>query len=143
MVVIESSIEILRPVDIVFNYCMDVKTWPRWMGDEVETEQTSDEKITVGVTFRGSIKGLGPQWVWIGKFTEYEPNSRCGCIIDSTKCQVEAYAGFVSMGDGTMLSLTYNFQGFGYLRFLAPLFKGAMVKRTGQSLSRMKTILES
>jgi hypothetical protein len=143
MVRIDSSVEIARPLDRVFNYCVDVRSWPEWMGEEVEVEQTSTGRIGVGTTFRGSIKGLGPQWNWTGNLSEYEPGRKCGYLINSEKCHIEASVAFASLESATRLELAYGFQGFGLLRLLSPFLKSAMRKRTNEGLQSLKIILEA
>jgi hypothetical protein len=143
MVTIESNIEIARVVPEVFKYCLDVKAWPKWMGEEVEAEQTSEGQLGIGATFKGSIKGLGPTGAWVGKMMEYEPNRKCAYIIDAKSCHIEASVYFASQESRTLVQLAYRFQGYGFLRLLAPFMKGAMRKRTDESLGVLKGILES
>lgn len=56
---IKASIIINKPIDEVFAYVTDVKTWPRWESGLLKAEQTSDGPLNVGTTFRGMNQALG------------------------------------------------------------------------------------
>ncbi len=56
---IEESVEIKRPVDKVFVYTTEAKSWPRWHGTMPEAEQTSQGQVSVGTTFRGKNHMMG------------------------------------------------------------------------------------
>jgi hypothetical protein len=49
---IEESVEIKCPVDKVFAYTTEAKSWPRWQSFITEAEQTSEGHMTVDTTFK-------------------------------------------------------------------------------------------
>ena len=73
---IEESIDIKRPVDKVFAYTTDVKSWPKWQAIVTEAEQTSQGPMGIGSTLRWINHMMGLSMKWTGKVTEYEPNKR-------------------------------------------------------------------
>jgi crotonobetainyl-CoA:carnitine CoA-transferase CaiB-like acyl-CoA transferase len=50
---IEESVEIKRPVDKVFAYTTEAKSFPKWQSTIPEAEQTSQGPVCVGTTFKG------------------------------------------------------------------------------------------
>jgi uncharacterized protein YndB with AHSA1/START domain len=82
MTKILESIEINRPVDKVFTYTTDVKSWPKWQPFP-EAEQTSKGAIDYGSTTRGKIHLMGLDMKWTAQVTEYEKNKQFGKNISS------------------------------------------------------------
>jgi len=64
---IEESVEIKRPVDKVFAYTTDAKSWPKWQSFILEAEQTSQGQIGVGATFKGSNRMMGRRVEWAAR----------------------------------------------------------------------------
>jgi len=48
---IEATVDIECPVDKVFTYVEDAKSWPKWHLSMLEADQTSPGKVGVGTTF--------------------------------------------------------------------------------------------
>jgi len=66
MAIIEESVEIKCPVDKVFSYTTDAKSWPKWQPFP-EAEQTSQGSIGVGSTTKGTIHMMGLNMKWTQK----------------------------------------------------------------------------
>ena len=73
---IEESVETKRPVDKVFAYMTEVKSWPKWQSIIMEAEQTSQGPWCVGTTTKGTSRMMGLSMKWTAKVTEYEPNRK-------------------------------------------------------------------
>ncbi|MCJ7523498.1 MAG: SRPBCC family protein, partial [Dehalococcoidia bacterium] len=73
---IEESVEIKGPVDKVFAYTTDAKSWPKWQSIILEAEQTSQGPWVVGTTFKGITRLMGLSMKWTATATEYEPNRK-------------------------------------------------------------------
>jgi len=75
---IEESVEIKRPLDKVFAYMTDAKSWQKWQSIILEAEQTSQGPMRVGTTFKGISRMMGVSMKWTAKATEYELNKKWG-----------------------------------------------------------------
>ena len=53
MAIIEETVEIKSPVDKVFAYVADAKSWPKWHASMLKANQTSSWQMGVGTTFGG------------------------------------------------------------------------------------------
>ena len=56
---IEESIEIGLPVDKLFSFTTDAKSWPKWQTFLPEAEQISEGSMNVGSTYRGIFRMMG------------------------------------------------------------------------------------
>ena len=73
---IEESVEIKCPVNKVFDYTTEAKSWPQWQSFIMEAEQTSEGYVAVDTTFKGTNRMMGLSMKWAAKVTEYEPNRK-------------------------------------------------------------------
>jgi len=140
---IEESVEIKRPVDQVFAYVADAKTWPRWDSSMLEAEQTSPGQMGIGTTLRGAVRAMGRRMAWTAKVTEYEPNKKWGGTISSGSMLVEGHLIFDPIEGGTKFTRVFDVQLCGVLKLFAPVVVSSMRKETKKSLSNLKSILES
>jgi uncharacterized membrane protein len=56
---IEESVKINRPIDKVFAYTTEAKSWPKWQSFIMEAEQTSPGPVGIGTTFKGTSRMMG------------------------------------------------------------------------------------
>ena len=75
---IEESVEIKRPVDKVFAFTTDAKSWPKWQSAFSDAEQTSQGPVGVGTTFKATFHMMGLSMKWTAKAMEYELNRKFG-----------------------------------------------------------------
>ena len=140
---IEESIMIKRPVDKVFTYIVDPKTWPRWDPGLLEAEQISPGQMGVGTTLRGNNKQMGRRMAFTAKVTEYEPNKKWGGSVSFGNLQFEEHFVFDSIGEVTKLTRVYDVQLAGLLKLFGPMVLSSMRSGSKQSLSNLKNILEA
>jgi uncharacterized protein YndB with AHSA1/START domain len=79
---IKASVIISKPVDKVFVYVTDVKTWPRWELGLLKAEHTSAGPLNVGTFFRGMNQVLGQRIEWTSEVTNYVPSKSWGQKMD-------------------------------------------------------------
>jgi uncharacterized protein YndB with AHSA1/START domain len=143
MAIIEGSVEIRKPVDKVFAYVTDAKSWPRWESAMLEAEQTSPGQVGVGTTFRGANKAMGRRMAWTSKITEYEQNKKWGETITSGSMLIEEHLNFESIEGGTKFTIVYDMKVGGFLKLFAPMVVSTMRKQTKVNLGNLKSILET
>jgi len=141
---IKASIIIDKPVDEVFAYVTDVKTWPRWESGLLEAEQTSDGPLNVGTTFRGMNQVLGQRMAWTSEVTNYIPCKSWGQKIISKGWSTEERLAFEPFQGGTTkFSLVSKLESGGLLRLFAPFVARKMQEQIEKNLLRLKAILEA
>ena len=141
---IKASIIINKPVDEVFAYVTDVKTWPRWEAGLLKAEQTSDGPLNVGTTFRGMNQVLGQRMEWTSEVTNYIPSKSWGQKIVSKNWATEESLTFEPFqGKTTKFTLFSELEMGGLLGLFAPFVARRMQKQIEKNLVRLKDILES
>jgi uncharacterized membrane protein len=140
---IEESVEIKRPVDKVFAYQTDAKSWPKWQSFILEAEQTSQGQIGVGATFKGTNRMMGRRMEWAAKVTEYEPNRKWGKNITCGSIIIEEHLTFDPIEGGIKFTIVYDMKVGGFLKLFSPMVVSSMRKETKKSLSNLKSILEA
>jgi uncharacterized membrane protein len=142
MAIIQESIEIKCPVDKVFAYTIDAKSWPKWQPFP-EAEQTSPGPMGVGATTRGTIRMMGLTMKWTAKVTEYEPNKKFGKNIISGPLTNEQHNTYDPIEGGTKFTIMYNMKVGGFMKLFSPVMVSSIRKALKKALSNLKGILET
>jgi len=140
---IEESIEIRRPVDKVFAYTTDAKSWPQWQSTIPKAEQTSPGSVQVGTTFDGTIRMMGLSMKWTAIATEYEPHRMFGKNITSGFVTNEQHNTYDPIGGGTRFTIVYDFKVAGLMALFSPILVSSMRKALKKALGNLKGILEA
>lgn len=140
---IEESVEIERPVDKVFAYATEAKSWPKWQSMLPEAEQTSPGEVGVGSTFKGVVRLMGLSMRWTAKGTEYEPNKCWGKTITSGSIVNKERLICDPIGTGTKFTIVYDMNVGGFMKLFSPMIVGSMRKETHRSLGNLKRVLEA
>ena len=143
MAKIEESMEIKHPLDKVFAYTTDAKSWPKWQSIILEAEQTSQGPWRVGTTFKGISRMMGLSMNWTAKTTEYEPNRKWGKNITCGPMTIEEHVTYDSRGGRIKFTIVYDMKVGGFLKLFSPMVVSSMRKETKKSLSNLKSILEA
>ena len=143
MAIIEESLIINCPIDKVFTYTTEAKSWPKWHATIPEAEQTSDGELGVGTTFRGKNRMMGQTSDWTAKVTEYEPNKKWCKVIDSGSIIIDDSLIFEVVDGGIKFTMVYDVKLRGLLKLLSPLIANSMHKQMKVDVSNMKNILEA
>jgi uncharacterized membrane protein len=140
---IEESVEINRPADKVFTYTTEAKKWPEWQSFIMEAEQTSQESMGVGTTFRGVVRLMGLSMKWTAATTEYEPNKHWAKNIKSGGMSIVESVSYDVTEKGTKFTIAYDVKAGGIFKLFSPMIVSTMRKETKKSLGDLKKILES
>jgi uncharacterized membrane protein len=140
---IEESVEIKRPVDKVFAYTTDAKSWSKWQSIIPEAEQTSQGPVSVGTTFKGTVHMMGLSMKWTAKATEYEPTKRFGKNITSVGMIVEQHNTYDPIEGHVKFTIVYNMKVRGIFKLFSPMLVSSMRKELKKSLSNLKSVLEA
>ena len=140
---IEESVEIKRPVDKVFAYTTDAKSWPKWQSTIPEAEQTSQGPVGVGTTFKGTIHMMGLSMKWTAKATEYEPNKKFGKTITCGSLTNEQHNTYDPIEGGTKFTIVYNMKIGGLMKLISPMIVSSTRKALKKALGNLKGVLEA
>jgi len=140
---ITESIDIKRPVDKVFAYAADIKSWPKWRSIIVAAEKTSQGPLGVGTTFKGVVHMMGLNMKWNAKVMEYEPNRKCTMNYNSVGMIYDEYVTFDPIEGGTKATVVIDAKVSGFSKLFSPMILSSMHKELKKSLSKMKSILEA
>ena len=140
---IEESVEITCPVDKVFAYTTDAKSWPKWQSIILEAEQTSQGPWSVGTTFKGTTRLMGLSMKWTAKATEYEPNKKWTKNINSGSITINEHVTYEPIEGRIKFTIVYDMKVGGLFRLFSPMVVSSMRKETKKSLSNLKSILEA
>jgi uncharacterized membrane protein len=140
---IEESVEITCPVDKVFAYTTDAKSWPKWQSIILEAEQTSQGPWSVGTTFKGTTRLMGLSMKWTAKATEYEPNKKWTKNINSGSITINEHVNYEPIEGRIKFTIVYDMKVGGLFRLFSPMVVSSMRKETKKSLSNLKSILEA
>jgi len=139
---IEESVEIKRPVDKVFAYTTDAKSWSEWQSIIPEAEQTSQGSVGVGTTFKGTAHMMGLSMKWTAKATEYELTRKFGKNITSGAMTIEQHNTYESLEGRVKFTIVYDIRVRGFFKLFSPMLISSMRKELKKSLSNLKGILE-
>ena len=140
---IEESVEIKRPVDKVFAFTTDAKSWPKWQSTFPEAEQTSQGPVGVGTTFKGTLHMMGLSMKWTAKATEYEPNKKFGKTITCGSLTNEQHNTYDPIEGGTKFTIVYNMKIGGLMKLISPMIVSSTRKALKKALGNLKGVLEA
>jgi len=140
---IEESVEIKRPVDKVFAFTTDAKSWPKWQSTIPEAEQTSQGPVGVGTTFKGTLHMMGLSMKWTAKATEYEPNKKFGKTITCGSLTNEQHNTYDPIEGGTKFTIVYNMKIGGLMKLISPMIVSSTRKALKKALGNLKGVLEA
>jgi len=140
---IEERVEIKRPVDKVFAFTTDAKSWPKWQSTFPEAEQTSQGPVGVGTTFKGTIRMMGLTMKWTAKAIEYEPNRKFGKNIACGPITNEQHNTYDPIEGGTRFTIVYNMKVGGLMKLFSPMITSSTRKALKKALSNLKGVLEA
>ncbi len=76
MALVERSVLINRPVEVVFQFIADFENYPTWNHSMLECKRTSEGSTSVGTIFDTKMVYMKQKYSAPLEITEYEPNER-------------------------------------------------------------------
>jgi hypothetical protein len=139
---IEESVEIKHPVDKVFTYTTDARSWSKWQSIIPEAEKTSPGAVGAGTTFKGTVHMAGLSMKWTARATEYELNRLFGKNITSAGMIVKQQNTYDPIEGGIKFAIVYDMKVRGFFKLFSPMLVSTMRKELKKSLGNLKSILE-
>jgi uncharacterized membrane protein len=143
MAKIEASVVINRPIDVVFVYVTDVRSWPLWEDGLEKVKKTSKGPMGVGTTFRGANQAMGRRMEWTSVVTEYKPSRKWGQNIRSKSWSTEESLIFEPVEGGTRITLISKLELSIFFRLMTRIVVRTMQKKIEGNLTNLKNILEA
>ncbi len=140
---VEASVEIKRPVEKVFAFTTDAKSWPEWQSVIPKSEQTSQGSVGVGTTFKGVSHMMGLSMKWTAQATEYAPTKNFGKTITSAGMIIKQRNTYDPIAGGVKFTITYDITVRGVFKLFSPMLISTMRKELQKSLGNLKRVLEA
>ena len=130
---IEESIEIAKPVEVVYTLIRDLERAPDWQ----DSLESVDVQAGKEVRYIGGRKHESTFVI-----QEDDPPRRLAITSDSGPASVRASFDLQPSGDGTRVDFTLDIELRGVARFAGGMVKGAVQRGAQDSLRRLKELVE-
>jgi uncharacterized protein YndB with AHSA1/START domain len=144
MIRIETSTQIDRPRDEVFDFLTDIDNLPKWQTGVIQSKRQSEGPVRVGFQFEEAAK-VGPWKLHtVCTVTELKPNQRFAFVAKSSgPLDYEGYFDLQPVAGGTRLTLSGGARLKRLWRLLQPVLAGDLRKESRTELATMKLLLEA
>lgn len=141
---IEASIEIERPLEVVFSYVSDVGNYPEWMAHVLDVRKGRPGAPQQSDTFTVAIKSVGRRFETPYERTSYEVKRRyTDRAIGGPIPNQRWHSTFEEVPGGTRLARAVDAEPEGLLKLLEPLQKRAAGRQLREDLQTLKHLLEA
>jgi uncharacterized membrane protein len=143
METIEISIDIQRPLEIVFAFVADPRNGPQWQGAIKAVRMTPDGPPRVGTKTTVVASFLGVKLEPTNEITALEPNRFVSMKGSSGPATLEGTFRVEAVGSGTHLSATLQVEPGGLFKVAGPVFASQFKKQFEADFQRLKELLEA
>jgi uncharacterized membrane protein len=140
---IEISIDIQRPLEVVFAYAADPRNGPQWQGAIKAVRVTPDGPPRVGTKTTVMASFLGVKLEAANEITALEPNRSVSTKGSSGPATLDGTFHFEAGGGGTRLSATVQMEPGGLFKVAGPVFASQLKKQFEADFQRLKQLLEA
>jgi len=144
MIHIDSSTQISRPRDEVFDFITNVDNLPKWQSGVVQSKRLSDGAVRVGFQYEEIVK-VGP---WrlnaVCTVTDVKANERFAFVAKSRgPLDYDGRFDLQPVSGGTRLTISGVARLKGIWRLMQPVLAGDLQKETRTELATIKLLLEA
>jgi uncharacterized protein YndB with AHSA1/START domain len=143
MAIIQETIDIKCPVNKVFAFVADAKSWPKWHASMLEANQTSSGQMGIGTMFGGVNKVMGRRMPWTSTVSEYVANKEWSETISSGSTLIKEKITCDPIEGGVKFTEVYDMKVGGFLKLLSPMVISTIQKEMKSNLKSLKSILEA
>ena len=144
MITIETSIEIRRPVEVVFAFFADPHNEPQWARTVKEVRVTPEGPPAVGTKVTKVASILGMKLELVNELTALEPNQSLSFTSTSGSASMEGTVRFEAEGGaGTRLSFVGQLEPGGLFKLAGPLLASQGKKQVEADWQQLKEVLEA
>ena len=144
MIRIESSIQVSRPRDRVFDFLTDVDNLPKWQSGVIQSKRLTQGPVRVGFQYEETAKvGLWNLHA-VCTVTDMKANERFSFLAESSgPLDYDGRFDLQPVAGGTRLTLSGTARLKGFWRLLQPVLAGDLRKETRTELATIKLLLEA
>jgi uncharacterized protein YndB with AHSA1/START domain len=143
MIQIESSTQISRPRNEVFDFLTDVENLPKWQSGIVQSRPISEGGVRVGFQFEEMVRVAMWRLRAVCTVTDIKDNERFAFVMKTSgPLDCEAHFDLQPVAGGTRLSLKGTARLKGIWRLLQPMVAADLRKETKSELETAKRLLE-
>lgn len=144
MPIVEESVFIPQPPDVVFDYLSKAENLPVWDSSIMQAEQIGTDPVDVGTRSRGTSKILGRQFTWTTEVTEFDPPRRASFRSVEGKLQFVVTNTLEPVEGGTQYTYRVDAEsGLGgvFGRLADPIVQRAQARTVRASLETLADVL--
>ena len=141
---VEESVEINRPLQVVFNYVSDVGNYPEWMAHALEVRKDAPGPPQQSDRFIVAIKSVGRRFETPYERTSYEADRRyTDRAVGGPIPNQRWHSDFQEVPGGTRFTRAVDVESGGLLKLLEPLQKRAAERQLRKDLQTLKGVVEA
>ena len=142
MAKIETSIEVDRPPETVWNFVIDPANGPKYDPDIISAKQTSTGPLGVGATAEANRKKEGKVSF---RVAEYDPCRKFTLEVTSPRTMEGSKEGIVleDIGGRTRITNVWDLRIRGFYRLMGPFVARSIRKTAGTQAGNIKRLLET
>lgn len=143
MITIEGSIEVQRPIEVVFAYASDPRNGPQWQGAVKAVRVIPDGPPHVGTQAKIVASFLGLNLEATNEITALEPNRLSTVKGRAGPSTLDGTVRFETVGSGTRLSYSFRLESGGLFKVAEPVLASQFRKELESDFQRLKALLEA
>ena len=143
MLKFETTIFINRPQQEVFDFVSNLANNPKWQGNFISAEWTSEGPVGVGSTQRSVSRFLGREIEATAEITIWDPPNQFAFKLPKGPYPVEGTNIFEPKGNGTQVTQTGTVEPGGFYKLAEGLVGKQINKQLETDLSALKLFLEA
>ena len=142
MIIVEKSVVINKPLEVVYAFVSDTNNDPKWQSG------------IDSVVFEGPANVVGAKWTEVRKFmgqemkstlevTSFVPNQKFSAKVLKGPVAFEATVTFEASGGGTKITTRIEGEPKGFFKVAEGALRGQLEKTLVEDFNRLKGILEA
>lgn len=143
MIDVEESVEIGRPVDVVFAFIADQTNAPQWQDGLLEVRRTSDGPLGVGTKHVAVRNFMGRRLELTNEYVRYEPGHEVAFTGATGPGRFDVTYRTEPVTGGTRVSCRMHMQQWGLFKLADPLVAKSLRRDFVSNFRKLKEQLES
>ena len=143
MIKVETSVEIGRPSDEVFEYISNFENNPTWQSGQLEATFTSEGPLGVGSTYDQVATFLGRRIFSTFEVVEYEASRKVKATSRAGSFPITFTRMVEPSGAGTKVKAIIEGDASGFFKLAQPLMRRMVQRSVDSDYRNLKKILES
>ncbi|MFN2519374.1 MAG: SRPBCC family protein [Jatrophihabitantaceae bacterium] len=143
MITVERTVEIDRPVEVVFTFLADFTHTEQWDPGTVSTTRTDSGPLRVGARFHNVSEFRGRRTELDYRVVRLDPNEHLTFTGDNRTVTASDDMAFRSTGSGTHITYRAHFRFKRWARLAEPLLRPGFGKIADRTVAQLRSALET